>query len=93
MLSSLTSYILKKGGKTAVKTHRVRDDFRFIHLERFLRLAEGDVGEQKRRERIAEARARLMSGKGLRGEVYFDHPNNNTNDNKNTKKKKGGEVD
>jgi hypothetical protein len=25
--------------------------------------------------------------------VYFDHPTNNTNHDKNTKKKKGGEVD
>ena len=52
------------------------------------------ASRKEEEERIAEARARLMSGKGLRGEVYFDHPNNNTNhDNKNTKKKKGGEVD
>jgi hypothetical protein len=54
------------------------------------------ASRKEEEERIAEARARLTSGKGLRGEVYFDHPTNNTfNHDKNTKKKqkKGGEVD
>ena len=95
MLSSLTSYILKKGGKPPSKHTAYGMIFGlFILNVSYVSLRATLASRKEEEERIAEARARLVSGKGLRGEVYFDHPNNNTNDDKNTnKKKKGGEVD
>jgi hypothetical protein len=96
MLSSLTSYILKKGGKPPSKHTAYGMIFGlFILNVSYVSLRATLASRKEEEERIAEARARLMSGKGLRGEVYFDHPTNNTfNHDKNTfKKKKGGEVD
>ena len=51
------------------------------------------ASRKEEEERIAEARARLVSGKGLRGEVYFDNKKNTEKKKKKKKKKKGGEVD
>jgi hypothetical protein len=97
MLSSLTSYILKKGGKPPSKHTAYGMIFGlFILNVSYVSLRATLASRKEEEERIAEARARLVSGKGLRGEVYFDHPTNNTfNHDKNTKKKKkkGGEVD
>ena len=91
MLYSLTSYILKKGGKPPSKHTAYGMIFGlFILNVSYVSLRATLESRKEEEERIAEARARLMSGKGLRGEVYFDHPTN-TNDDKNTKKKKKGE--
>ena len=96
MLSSLTSYILKKGGKPPSKHTAYGMIFGLFILNVSYVSLRATLASRKEEEeeRIAEARARLVSGKGLRGEVYFDHPTNTTNHDKNTKKKKkGGEVD
>ena len=74
VLSSLTSYVLKKGGKPPSKqaAYGMLVGLFVLNIA-YVSMKATLESKKEEEEKILDARERLMSGRGLRGEVlYFD---------------------
>ena len=74
VLSSLTSYVLKKGGRPPSKqaAYGMLVGLFVLNIA-YVSMKATLESKKEEEEKILDARERLMSGRGLRGEVlYFD---------------------